>query len=125
MTDLITPDRAAEIRRAAARHAAGMLNVSLTEWAPREYAPDDARTDAEGELLREEISHIADELKVRAVIGTYQRCAACGMPRRVTAVGLIGHHPGTDEAGSFTGGACAGAGRRPDLSARPQPPTDH
>ncbi|MFB7592382.1 hypothetical protein [Streptomyces sp. NPDC056169] len=117
MSDLIAPDRAAEIRRAAARHAAGMLHVSLTEWAPREYAPNDARTDAEEELLREEIGWIADELKARAVVGTRQPCAVCGLPYLVKANGLIGRHNGMDAAGFSTGRTCSGYNRRPNLSA--------
>lgn len=69
MTGLITPERAKEIRRAAARHAAGMLLVSLSEWAPREYAPNDARNEAEEELLREEVERISEELRVRSIAG--------------------------------------------------------
>ncbi|MFE1348167.1 hypothetical protein [Streptomyces sp. NPDC058757] len=113
----MTEPIAAEIRRAAAHHAAGMLNVALTEWPPRGHALGDTRSDAEEELLREEIAWIADELKARAVIGTRQPCAVCGLPYLVKANGFIGHHHGMDAAGFSTGRTCPGYNRRPNPSA--------
>jgi hypothetical protein len=70
MTDpLITPERAAEIKRAAHRNAAGMLTVLLGEWTPGEHDAD-APTDAEKALLREEIERIAAGLRVLATATT-------------------------------------------------------
>lgn len=113
MTDLIDPARAKEIKRSAARHAAGMLMVSLSEWAPREYAPGDARNDAEEELLREEVESIAAELRRRSTVGTYQPCSTCGISYRVKADGTVGRHHGMDRAGFSTGQPCAGIGDSP------------
>lgn len=113
MTELISPDRAKQIKRAAARHAAGMLMVSLGEWAPRQYAPHDARNDAEEELLREEVERIADEIRARAIAGTTQRCAECGFPYRVKADGTMHRHTGVSPSGFSTGEPCPGVGKPP------------
>ncbi|MFF1284370.1 hypothetical protein ACFVY4_26960 [Streptomyces sp. NPDC058299] len=113
MTDLITPARAADIRRAAARHAAGMLLVSLGEWAPQQYAPHDARNDAEEELLREEVERIAAELRARSIVGTYQVCAGCGFSYRVITGGVLRYHHGIDPAGFSSGERCEGVGEPP------------
>lgn len=111
--ELITPDRAKQIRRAAARHAAGMLMVSLSEWAPQQYAPNDARNAAEEELLREEVQRIADEIQGRAVAGTTQRCGACNFPYRVKGDGTMHRHTGVSPAGFSTGEPCPGVGKPP------------
>lgn len=112
---LITPQRAKEIKRAAARHAAGMIHVSLVEWAPREYAEHDARNDAEEELLREEVERIADEIRARAFAGTTQRCGECGFPYRVKADGTVHRHTGVSPSGFSTGEPCRGVGRPPRI----------
>lgn len=111
--ELVTPERAKEIKRAAARHAAGMLLVSLGEWAPQQYAPHDARDDAEEELLRDEIERIAAELRARARVGTSQPCSYCNLPYRIKADGTVGHHFGMDRAGFSTGERCPGVGKPP------------
>ncbi|MFJ4837139.1 hypothetical protein [Streptomyces sp. NPDC088746] len=113
MTELIAPHRAAEIKRAAARHAAGMLKVSLNEWAPQEYASGDARNDAEEELLRDEIERIAADLRGRSLVGTRQPCIACNVTHKVKENGTVGHHHGMDAAGFSTGRTCPGYGRPP------------
>jgi hypothetical protein len=113
MTELITPERAKEIKRAAARHAAGMLTVSLTEWDPQKYNPELARNDAEEELLREEVEQIAAEIRARAIAGTTQRCAECGFPYRVKADGTMHRHTGVSSSGFSTGEPCPGVGKPP------------
>lgn len=113
MTDLITPGRAKEIKRAAARHAAGMLMVSLSEWAPQQYAPHDARNAAEEELLREEVERIADEIKRRAIVGTSRPCVECNRPFRIKADGTVHHHDGIAPNGYSSGNACPGVGQPP------------
>lgn len=114
MTDeLITPDRAKEIKRAAARHAGGMLMVSLSEWEPRKYNPESARSDAEEELLRDEVERIADELKARALVGTSQPCGYCNLSFRIKGDGTVGHHFGMDSAGFSSGERCPGVGKPP------------
>jgi hypothetical protein len=113
MNDLITPNRAKEIKRAAARHAAGMLLVSLGEWAPQQYAPHDARNDAEEELLRDEVERIAQEIRTRALVGTSQPCSYCNIPYRIKANGTVHHHNGIAPNGFSSGEACPGAGKPP------------
>ncbi|MGR3875736.1 hypothetical protein ACUXZZ_45205 (plasmid) [Streptomyces graminifolii] len=110
---LIHPDRAKQIRRAAARHAAGMLMVSLSEWNPRKYNPDSARNDAEEELLREEVERIANELRARALVGSLQPCSVCGFPYTVRANGTIRRHNGVSPAGFSSGTDCDGVGEPP------------
>lgn len=107
--ELITPERDAALRRAALRHAAGMLHVSLVEWDAGEYFPDEAEEDR----VREEVERIADELRARALIGTRRPCSVCGFPYLVRKDGAVGRHAGTDEAGFSTGERCAGVGRPP------------
>ncbi|MGY5634204.1 hypothetical protein ACW7N6_38330 [Streptomyces sp. UC1A3] len=113
MDDLIPPERAKEIRRAALRHASGMLKVSLGEWDPQTYNPESARNDAEEELLREAVEQIADELRARSLVGTYRACSVCGLSYLVRKGGVIGHHVGMDAAGFSTGERCDGAGQPP------------
>ena len=110
---LIAPARAAEIRRAAIHHAGRMILVSVGEWAPREWAPNDARTEAEADLLIEEVESIAHEILARLIAGTYQPCAKCGLDYRVKQNGRMGHHHGMDQAGFSTGRSCPGVGRPP------------
>jgi hypothetical protein len=110
---LIHPDRGAEIRRAAARHAAGMLMISLSEWDPQKYNPDSARNDAEEQLLRDEVERIANELRARALVGTRQPCSVCEFPHTVRADGTIRRHNGVTLAGFSTGTRCDGVGRPP------------
>lgn len=111
--ELITPQRAKEIRRAAARHAAGMILVSLVEWAPQEYAEHDARNDAEEALLREEVGCIADEIRARALVGTPQPCGSCGFPYTVRTDGTMHFHHGVTPAGFSSGERCPGVGEPP------------
>lgn len=111
--ELITPDRAKEIRRAALRHAGGMLMVSLSEWEPRKYNPDSARDAAEEEPLREEVERIADELKARAIVGTSQPCVECNRSFRIKADGTVGHHDGISFSGYASGERCPGVGKPP------------
>ncbi|MEV8353163.1 hypothetical protein ACFVTT_23405 [Streptomyces niveus] len=114
MTDqLVTPARAKEIKRAAARHAAGMIWISLSEWAPQQFAAADARNDAEEEVLREEVERIALEIRGRAFVGTSQPCSECGIPHRIKANGTLHHHNGMDRAGFSTGQPCLGVGKPP------------
>ncbi|MGC4918681.1 hypothetical protein [Streptomyces albogriseolus] len=112
-TELVTPERAKEIKRAAARHAAGMLLVSLGEWAPQQYAPHDARDDAEEELLRDEIEHIAAELRAQARAGTRGHCAVCNRGYSIKGDGTIRRHFGITLAGFSTGNPCPGADKPP------------
>lgn len=109
MDELITPERGAGIRRAALRHAAGMIRVSLVEWDASEYFPDAA----EEELLREEVERIADELRARALVGTRRPCSVCGFRYLVRTGGVVGRHHGVDEAGFSTGERCPGVGEPP------------
>ncbi|WP_037616355.1 hypothetical protein [Streptomyces aureus] len=109
MTTLITPGRAADIRRAAHHHAAGMLMVSLGEWEPQKYNPESASNDAEEELLREEVERIAGELRTRALVGTHANCGACDRPYTVKGDGTIRRHFGLTAAGFSTGNPCPGA----------------
>lgn len=111
--ELVTPDRAKEIRRAAARHAGMMILVSVGEWEPQKYAPHDARNDAEQELLIEEVERIAYEIKARALVGTSQRCPECNFPYRVKADGTMHHHNGIAPNGYASGEPCPGVGEPP------------
>lgn len=113
MTTLITPSRAKEIKRAAARHAAGMITVSLNEWEPQKYNPESARDDAEEELLREEIERIAEELRGRARVGTRGNCAVCNLNYSIKGDGTIRRHFGMTPAGFSTGNPCPGADKPP------------
>ncbi|NUS80746.1 MAG: hypothetical protein HOV70_31690 [Streptomyces sp.] len=113
MTTPITPSRAKEIKRAAARHAAGMLMVSLSEWEPQKYNPESARDDAEEALVREEIERIADEIRLRAIVGTSQPCAECGIPYRIKTDGTLHHHNGVAPNGYSSGDPCPGVGKPP------------
>jgi hypothetical protein len=116
MESLIHPARGEEIKRAAARHAAGMIFVSLGEWDPQRYNPESARNDAEEELLREEVERIAAELRARAIVGTRQSCSVCGFPYQVIAGGVLRHHFGVTAAGFSSGERCDGAGEPPTRS---------
>lgn len=111
--ELITPGRAKEIKRAAARHAAGMIFVSLGEWDPQRYNPESARNDAEEELLREEVERIADEIRARAIAGTSQPCSYCGIPYRIKTDGTVHHHNGVAPNGFSSGEPCPGVGKPP------------
>lgn len=113
MSTLITPDRAQEIKRAAARHAAGMLTVSLTEWDPKKYNPESARNDDEEQLLREEIERIAEELQGRARVGTRGNCAVCNLNYSIKGDGTIRRHFGMTLSGFSTGEPCPGADKPP------------
>lgn len=113
MDALITPQRAAEIRRAAIRHAGRMILVSIGEWEPRKYAAADARTADEADLLIDEVEKIANEILGRLIVGTRQPCSKCGFSYRVKQNGRVGHHHGVDAAGFSTGRPCPGVGRPP------------
>ncbi|MGX1254126.1 hypothetical protein RKD48_006637 [Streptomyces ambofaciens] len=114
-TELISPERAKEIKRAAARHAGMMILVSVGEWEPQKYAPHDARNDAEQELLIEEVERIGNEIKARALVGTSQWCSYCNLPFRVKADGTVGHHLGMDRSGFSSGERCPGVGKPPRI----------
>lgn len=116
---LITPDRAREIKRAAARHAAGMIAVSLGEWAPQEYAPHDARNDTEEQLLRDEVQRIADDISLRAIVGTSQPCEYCGISYRIKANGTVHHHNGIAPNGYSSNEPCPGVGKPPRTYSTP------
>ena len=107
--NLITPERAKEIRRAAARHAGMMILVSVGEWEPREYV----RTDAERDLLIEEVERIGQEIKARALAGTSRPCSRCGFSYQVKSNGTLRRHVGVDPAGFSSGETCPGAGKPP------------
>ncbi|MGW7786009.1 hypothetical protein [Streptomyces tricolor] len=109
MNKLITPERAKELRRAAARHAGGMILVSLVEWDPTEYFPNEAERD----LVLEEVERIGNEIKARALVGTTQRCGECNLPYRVKADGTMHRHTGVTAAGFSTGEPCPGVGKPP------------
>ncbi|MER7487990.1 hypothetical protein ABTY20_19190 [Streptomyces sp. NPDC126497] len=107
--ELITPERHEVLKRAALRHAAGMLHVALTGWDPDHYFPDEAERD----LVQEEVQKIADELRARAAVGARRPCSVCGFPYLVRKGGVLGRHVGTDAAGFSTGERCPGVGRPP------------
>lgn len=110
MTDpLITPERAKEIKREAVRHASKILAVALGEWDAREYV----RSDAEEELLKDEVQRISDELRRQSIVGTYQPCPECGLLYRVKADLTMHRHHGMDPAGFSTGEPCPGVGLTP------------
>ncbi|MFI8360750.1 hypothetical protein ACIGD1_11380 [Streptomyces sp. NPDC085612] len=114
--DLITPARAAEIKDAALRHAGRMILVSVGEWAPKEFAANDARNDAEADLLVEEVERIAREILDRRRPRGRRACSVCGLDYLVRRDGRIGHHHGMDPAGFSTGSRCAGVGEPPAAS---------
>ena len=98
-----------ELKRAALRHAAGMLYVELAGWDPDHYFPNEAERD----LVHEEVQRIADELRARSLVGTRRPCSVCGFGYLVRQDGTVGRHVGTDEAGFSTGERCEGVGRPP------------
>ncbi|MFD6553754.1 hypothetical protein [Streptomyces sp. NPDC058398] len=106
---LITPTRAKELRRAAARHAGGMILVSLVEWDPSEYFPNEGERD----LVLDEVERIAHEIKARAIVGTSQPCGECGFPYRVKSDGTMHRHTGVSPSGFSTGKPCPGVGKPP------------
>ena len=108
MTELITPERAKEIRRAAARHAGMMIRIANGEWDPQKYNPDSARDDAEEELLKEEVEKIAVEIMSRALVGTSQLCSECGRPFLVKKNGKIHYHEALYPVGAGEDSSCPG-----------------
>ncbi|CAL9349375.1 hypothetical protein SUDANB1_00429 [Streptomyces sp. enrichment culture] len=114
MNDLITPDRAKELRRAAA-HQAGMIIITAIRagFDPDHYFPDEAERD----LVLEEVERIGHEIKARAFVGTSQPCGECGFPYRVKADGTMHRHTGVTPSGFSTGRPCPGVGKPP----RPTP----
>lgn len=115
MTTLITPERAKELRRAAA-HQAGMIIITAIKagFDPDHYFPDEAERD----LVLEEVERIGYEIKARAIVGTSQPCAECNRPFRIKANGTVHHHDGIAPNGYASSEPCPGAGRPPRGSAR-------
>ncbi|MEE1838158.1 hypothetical protein [Streptomyces sp. SP17KL33] len=110
MTDLIHPRRAQELRRAATHHAAMIIITAIRAgWDPDHYFPNEAERD----LILEEVEHIANELKARAIVGTLQPCSECDFPYTVNADGTIRHHHGIAPNGYSTGERCPGVGEPP------------
>jgi hypothetical protein len=107
---LITPDRAKELRRSAAHHAAMIIiTARRAGWDPDNYFSDEVERD----LIFEEVDRIAQEIKLRAIVGTSQPCAECGRTFRVKADGTVHHHEGVSVIGYASGERCPGAGRPP------------
>lgn len=113
MTKLITPERGKELRRAAAHHAGMILTTALRAgWDPEHYFPNEAERD----LVLEEVERIANEIKLRAIVGTSQRCGTCNFPYRVKGDGTMHRHTGVSPSGFSTGQPCPGVGKPPRLS---------
>jgi len=107
---LIHPDRAKQLRRGAAHHAAMIILTALKAgFDPEHYFPDDAERD----LVLEEIERIGEEIKARAIIGTLQPCSVCHIPYTVRADGMIRRHNGISAAGFSSGTDCDGVGEPP------------
>ncbi|GAA3852078.1 hypothetical protein GCM10023084_02840 [Streptomyces lacrimifluminis] len=107
---LITPGRAKELRRSAAHHAAMILiTARRSGWDPEHYFPDEAERD----LVFDEVDRIAEEIKLRAIVGTTQRCPECNFPYRVKADGTMHRHTGCSPSGFSTGRPCPGVGKPP------------
>lgn len=110
---LIHPDRAKELRRGAAHHAAMIILTALKAgFDPDHYFPDDAERD----LVLEEIERIGEEIKARAIVGTHQRCSVCGFPYKVITGGVLGRHYGVTLAGFSSGVRCDGVHKPPRRS---------